>query len=37
MRSIAFPAISTALFGYPVEEAAEIAVRTCAEVVEGCA
>jgi O-acetyl-ADP-ribose deacetylase (regulator of RNase III) len=27
-RSIAFPAISTGAFGYPIHEAAEIAVRT---------
>jgi len=30
-RSIAFPAISTGIFGFPAELAAEIAVRTCVE------
>ncbi len=34
VRSIAFPAISTGIFGYPAEEAAKIAVRTCAENVD---
>jgi O-acetyl-ADP-ribose deacetylase len=29
--SIAFPAISTGIFGYPVEEAAEVAIRTVVE------
>jgi O-acetyl-ADP-ribose deacetylase len=29
--SIAFPAISTGIFGYPVEEAAEVALRTVGE------
>lgn len=30
-RSIAFPAISTGIYGYPIEEAAPIAVRAVAE------
>lgn len=29
LRSVAFPAISTGAFGYPIERASEIAVRTC--------
>ncbi|MCA1688677.1 MAG: macro domain-containing protein [Actinobacteria bacterium] len=33
--SIAFPAISTGIFGYPVEEAAEVALRTVVEETEG--
>ena len=31
--SIAFPAISTGIFGYPVEEAAEVALKTVKEVI----
>ncbi len=31
LASVAFPAISTGAFGYPVEEAAEIALRAIAE------
>ena len=34
MDSIAFPAISTGVFGYPVEEAAEIAIKTVVEEAE---
>jgi O-acetyl-ADP-ribose deacetylase (regulator of RNase III) len=30
-RSVAFPAISTGIYGYPSDEAAEIAVRTLTE------
>ena len=29
VRTIAFPAISTGVYGYPIEEATEIAVKTC--------
>jgi O-acetyl-ADP-ribose deacetylase len=35
LRSVAFPAISTGAFGYPVSEAAEVAVRTVAETAAG--
>ena len=31
VRSISFPAISTGIYGYPLEEAAEIAVKTILE------
>jgi O-acetyl-ADP-ribose deacetylase (regulator of RNase III) len=31
VSSVAFPAISTGVFGYPVEEAAEVALRTVTE------
>ncbi len=31
LRSVAFPAISTGAFGYPTEEAAEVALRTVLE------
>ncbi len=34
IKSIAFPAISTGVYGYPIEEAAEIAVRTVREFLE---
>lgn len=32
LRSVGFPAISTGVFGYPREEAAEVAMRAVAEV-----
>ena len=36
IHSLAFPAISTGAFGYPVEEAAEIAMRTIAAALPAC-
>jgi O-acetyl-ADP-ribose deacetylase (regulator of RNase III) len=33
-RTVAFPAISTGVYGYPVERAAEVALRTTAEELE---
>ncbi len=35
VRSIAFPAISTGIYGYPKEAAAEIAVKTCRGFADG--
>jgi len=35
LRSVAFPAISTGVYGFPPERAAPIAVRTVAETVTG--
>jgi O-acetyl-ADP-ribose deacetylase (regulator of RNase III) len=37
IRSLAFPSISTGAFGYPVHEAAQIAVRTVTEALPPCA
>ena len=37
IRSLAFPSVSTGVFGYPVPEAAEIAVRTIVELLPPCA
>lgn len=37
IKSLAFPSISTGAFGYPVHEAAGIAVRTIAETLPRCA
>lgn len=34
LKSIAFPAISTGVFGYPVEEAARVALKTIVEFAE---
>jgi O-acetyl-ADP-ribose deacetylase (regulator of RNase III) len=36
ITSLAFPAISTGAYGYPLDEAAEIAVRTVAEHLPSC-
>ena len=35
IRSVAFPSISTGVYSYPLEEAAQIAVRTVNEFMEG--
>ena len=34
IRSVAFPSISTGIYGYPVEEAAEVAVKTVKQFIE---
>ena len=34
LRSIAFPSISTGVYGYPIEEAARIAIKTVSEFLE---
>jgi O-acetyl-ADP-ribose deacetylase (regulator of RNase III) len=33
LRRVAFPAVSTGIYGYPIEEATHIAIATCADVV----
>jgi O-acetyl-ADP-ribose deacetylase (regulator of RNase III) len=34
LKSVAFPSISTGAYGYPMEEAAEIAIKTVADFLE---
>jgi O-acetyl-ADP-ribose deacetylase (regulator of RNase III) len=36
IKTIAFPAISTGIYGYPQRPAAEIAVRVCREMADAC-
>ncbi|EEP75347.1 protein LRP16 [Uncinocarpus reesii 1704] len=36
MKTIAFSSISTGVYGYPSDEAADIAIRTVKEFLEGC-
>ena len=35
VRTIAFPSLSTGAYGYPIEEAAEVALRTVADYLKG--
>jgi O-acetyl-ADP-ribose deacetylase (regulator of RNase III) len=35
LESVAFPSISTGVFGYPIEEAARVALRAIAEALPG--
>lgn len=37
IRSVSFPSISTGAFGYPVDEAADIAIRTIVQLLPACA
>lgn len=37
VRTVAFPAISTGVYGYPVDRAAEVAVTTVREMLDGAA
>jgi O-acetyl-ADP-ribose deacetylase (regulator of RNase III) len=37
MRSVAFPAISTGIYGYPLAQATEIAIDTCRAIAETAA
>ncbi|HOJ31114.1 MAG TPA: macro domain-containing protein, partial [bacterium] len=34
LKSIAFPAISTGIFGYPLEEAAEVSIRAVIKTIK---
>ena len=36
VKTMAFPAISTGIYGYPKQPATEIAVRVCRETADGC-
>jgi O-acetyl-ADP-ribose deacetylase (regulator of RNase III) len=35
LASVAFPAISTGIYGYPIEDAAQVSVQTIAEFLAG--
>lgn len=34
LKTIAFPAISCGVYGYPIEDAAEVAIKACQENVD---
>ncbi|MCS7180654.1 MAG: macro domain-containing protein, partial [bacterium] len=34
LKSIAFPAISTGIFGYPIEEAAEVSIKAVLKTIK---